>query len=532
MKKQLLLITGLLCITAITFAGGIVTNTNQSAAWVRTLVRDASISTDAVYFNPAGLIKLPDGFHLSINSQTIFQSKDVTNDYVFLQPSPKKFNGEVKAPVFPSIYAAWKKDKIALSFGFNPIGGGGGATFKKGLPSFETSVADLRKGFEAQGATEYNVDAYLKGTSVFFGYQLGVTYQINDMISVYGGLRYVTATNTYEGHLRSIYLIMGGNWVAGSDLVQNVANLAKGGGDGMQPLIDGGLGPLTADQALGAGYINQAQRDGIVNGLTALGVTGASSLTIAQSQATFYGISEGYDANANLLRGQKVDVEQNGSGFTPIIGVNISLGDKLNIGMKYEFKTSIKVKNDTRKDFILGYNAGVPETMFPDGEKIHNDLPAMFSLGVNYKVLPKLSAQVGFHYFWDKSANYGKQLDGVYVNNSKIIDKNYYELAIGLEYNVTEKWLVSAGYLLSKTGVSEDYQSDISFSLSSNTIGGGLGFKLNDKLMLNAGVSYSMYDKGTKSFTHIFPSPVTEIALKDTYYKNTLIFAIGADINF
>jgi len=31
------------------FAGGIVTNSNQSAYWVRTLVRDAAIGADAVY---------------------------------------------------------------------------------------------------------------------------------------------------------------------------------------------------------------------------------------------------------------------------------------------------------------------------------------------------------------------------------------------------------------------------------------------------------------------------------------------------
>ena len=125
------------------FGGGIVTNTNQSAAWVRTMVRDASTDADAVYFNPAGLIKLDDGFHFSLNSQTIFQNKDVTDNYQFLNPSPKKYHGEVKAPVFPGFYAAWKKNKLAVSFGFNPIGGGGGAEFKTGLPSFETAISDL-----------------------------------------------------------------------------------------------------------------------------------------------------------------------------------------------------------------------------------------------------------------------------------------------------------------------------------------------------------------------------------------------------
>src|SRR3972149_8504498 len=101
MKKQFLLIAGLVFIAALAFGGGIVTNSNQSAYWVRTLVRDAAIGPDAVYFNPAGLTRMEDGFHFSLNSQTIFQNKDVTSDYIYLNPTPKKYLGEAKAPVFP-----------------------------------------------------------------------------------------------------------------------------------------------------------------------------------------------------------------------------------------------------------------------------------------------------------------------------------------------------------------------------------------------------------------------------------------------
>ena len=63
-------------ITGSMFAGGLVTNTNQSASWVRLPSRNASIEIDAVYYNPAGLMKLDNGFHFSLNNQTIFQNKD------------------------------------------------------------------------------------------------------------------------------------------------------------------------------------------------------------------------------------------------------------------------------------------------------------------------------------------------------------------------------------------------------------------------------------------------------------------------
>ncbi|MCK7536356.1 MAG: hypothetical protein MZV63_37935 [Marinilabiliales bacterium] len=58
MKRLALLFIGIMLFPFFSHAGGIVTNTNQSAAWVRMFARDASTGIDAVYFNPAGLAKL------------------------------------------------------------------------------------------------------------------------------------------------------------------------------------------------------------------------------------------------------------------------------------------------------------------------------------------------------------------------------------------------------------------------------------------------------------------------------------------
>jgi long-subunit fatty acid transport protein len=49
--------------------------------------------------------------------------------------------------------------------------------------------------------------------------------------------------------------------------------------------------------------------------------------------------------------------------------------------------------------------------MFKQDSIVHSDMPAMLSVGVGYKILPKLSAQAGIHYYFDKDANYGKTLD-------------------------------------------------------------------------------------------------------------------------
>ena len=120
MKKQLLIFVGLIMAAQLGFAGGLVTNTNQSTAWTRLLVRDASTGIDAVFYNPAGLMKLNDGFHFSINNQSLWQTQTITDTYKYLNNG--EYEGKVTAPFFPGIYGAWKKGRIAVSIGFNPIG--------------------------------------------------------------------------------------------------------------------------------------------------------------------------------------------------------------------------------------------------------------------------------------------------------------------------------------------------------------------------------------------------------------------------
>src|SRR5664280_553010 len=104
MRKLLIFVVSLF-ITGSLLAGGLVTNNNQSAMFTRLQNRNASTSIDAVYFNPAGLTKLGDGFHLSLNNQTISQTQTITNNYTYLSGNkPVTYIGKVSAPVYPGVY--------------------------------------------------------------------------------------------------------------------------------------------------------------------------------------------------------------------------------------------------------------------------------------------------------------------------------------------------------------------------------------------------------------------------------------------
>lgn len=505
------------------FAGGILTNTNQSVMFTRMQVRDATLGIDAVYFNPAGLALLPNnGFFLSINNQTLGQTRTINSDYTHLNNG--EYEGKVSAPFFPGVFAAYKMDKLVFSAGFNPIGGGGGGTYDTGLPSFEYSISDLVPALASQGAQGYRMDAYFEGSSVWFGYQGNISYQINDMISVALGVRYVQAKDTYDGYLKNVELNMGGAWIPAPTIMTGIATQASNGGLALDPLILGGAGSLTPADALTGGIIDQATHDAIIGGLTGLGVD-PTGLTIEQSQTAYNGAAAKYTATASVLGDQEAKTEATASGITPIISVNIKPNDQFNFSLKYEHQTKLEFEYKTDKDFTTGFESdGTPITMFPNGTKYRKDMPSQLVVGATYKPMDKLLISTGYHMYMDKNADW----DG----NEKDVDANSWEFGLGLEYNISDNFLVSAGWLTTKSGVTEAYQSDLSYSLPSNTIGGGFEYKINDMINVNLAGSYTMYNPGDKNFEHDFASSGLMMPVKETYDKDVWIVSVGANFNF
>lgn len=556
MRKLFILIFVTL-VTGTLFAGGLVTNTNQSAAWVRLPVRNASVNIDAVYANPAGVMKLENGFHFSLSNQFITQTRTIENDYKGPDGvsglNNGKYKGDVTAPLFPSIFAAYKAEKFALSLGFMPIGGGGGATFKRGLPSFEMGPSDLVPSLASRGATAYRLEAYLKGTSIFFGFQGGVAYKINDVISVAAGLRYVTASNTYKGYLKNIEVNMGGTWMRADDIMNGFSTQLTGITtipNQLAPAIEGGAGGLTLAQLVGLNQMT-AETEATINGaLAAIGVPPANiplmtvnqiSGTVTAATPTLLQEAATYAATATLLADQDANVKQTGSGVTPFFSINISPSDKVNIGIKYEMITKMDVKNKTTKDFLIGYlESGVPVTKFPNGEKIPSDMPAMIAIGIDYQVASAVKLCLGSMYFFDKTANYGHTIDfddnpstpAEFVKNKDIIAENGWDIEGGLEVKLSDKLLVSGGYIFANKGVDNLYQSDLTYGQASHTFGAGGAYKPTKNIQVNLGVNYTAYVKDKIIIDHLFSGTEQLLPVAQTFDKNALIIGVGVDFRF
>ena len=78
-KLKLAALAILLSSATTTFAGGLVTNTNQNINFLRNPARDGAIGIDGVYSNPAGVAFLEQGFHVSLNLQNVHQTRTITS---------------------------------------------------------------------------------------------------------------------------------------------------------------------------------------------------------------------------------------------------------------------------------------------------------------------------------------------------------------------------------------------------------------------------------------------------------------------
>ena len=155
MKKKVVLGAALMMMPLVSFAGGYLTNTNQHAAFLRSLSRGAAIDIDGALSNPAGLSFLPtDGFRIGVSIQSAFQTRDIDASFstyngfdpvnkvptVSDVPYKKYYKGKAAAPVIPSVFAAYKKGDWTISGFFAITGGGGKASFDDGLPMFESAA--------------------------------------------------------------------------------------------------------------------------------------------------------------------------------------------------------------------------------------------------------------------------------------------------------------------------------------------------------------------------------------------------------
>ncbi len=543
MTKRLLIIAFLPFAAVSIFAGGLLTNTNQSVHFLRNPARDASTEIDAVYTNPAGLTFLSDGFHLSLTSQSVFQTRTITSTFApfagATAGNPRTFKGEASAPVVPSFQLAYKKDKYVISASLAITGGGGKAVFNRGLPSFEAPVSMIPMSLTAKKVTtdKYSVDSYMEGRQYIFGLQLNGSYKFNDALSGAVGFRLNIVNNGYKGHLTNIMInpnqpafgvsYNGSSLVSAQKFFTDAATVLNGWSAGaisytagLQPIVTGGGGTvlLANGTAAGLSATQIAQIQGLL-GAAGLTPTQIDAINIQTAQGTlsaaapvFVGNAVAMTTNASATADKQLDCTQSGWGVTPILSLNYHVSG-LNLAAKYEFKSALNVQNKTVID-----NTG----LYADGVNTPHDIPALLTVGGEYQLCKKLKVSGGYHHFFDSDAKMAN-------NKQQYINGGINEYLFGTEYSINNVLMVSAGGQVTRTGATDAYQSDMSFSLNSYSIGFGGAVKITPDLRLNIAYFFTNYSDWTKESANY---NATTHQGKDVFSRTNKVFGIGVDYKF
>ena len=484
-------------------AGGLLTNTNQNVSFLRNPARDAAIGIEGVYSNPAGVVFLGEGFHLSLNVQNVHQTRTIKTGFPlfvnnFSNPGQQvhKFEGTADAPILPSIQAAYNKGDWSFQFGFAVTGGGGKCEYDNGLGSFEqivsgfpyasvngVSAIDLMNQLYAglgqvnpalaghSMGNRYSYDSYMRGRQYYYGFTFGAGYKVNDNLSVYGGVRMLYGSSNYYGYVKNI----------------QVEHLQNGNAEMVNAMQHFQEQAATFNQV--AGMLNQAG----MPDKAAMFANGAALST----------------ALANGTQDIELNCDQTGWGIAPIIGIDYKTGN-LNLAAKYEFKTRMRLKNKSANSLSAENIALLGK--FADGKKVAEDSPALLTVGAQYSIVPSVRVMAGWHHYFD--------VDTEQWTKEMLDDTNEYLL--GAEWDINKMVTVSAGGQRTEYGYKDAGMNDISFNVNSYSYGLGVAVNVTEKVRINAAYFQTLYDD----------YDMENAGVTNSFTRTNRVFGVGVDLKF
>ena len=477
--KFALALVAAMTITTTVFAGGPMTNSNQSASFLRSIARGTSLDPDAVYNNPAGVVFMDNGFHIGINDQMAKQTRTVTSTYAPFAMSngnaTKEYVGEVFSPIIPSVHFAWKHNRWAVMVGMGVNGGGGSLEFADGLASFERQFSVLPGAISQLGqqlgqmnpamavsANRYSMDMYLKGNSMTLAFNAGVAFRITDWLSVAAQLRYSTTSNGYEGYMKNIQ-----------------------------------INPTMAAMGLQGDMMSAAQF------FTAAGAAlGQLNPALAQQAAVY----------AAQTADHILDVKQKGTSISPVLALAFHKG-KWDASVKYEFKMATELEIESEP---ISANDPVINGIFPNGAKVKSETPALLAVALS-RHFGSVKVTAEWHNYFDKDAQ---------NSFSPCITGNTNEYLLGAEWSISDKWLVSAGVQRTALNMDINKYSDMNFVTSSTSVAAGVKYNFSEKVGLNLGIMPTFYDKETAV------GQASGINFTDVYHRTSIAWGIGLDLKF
>jgi len=432
------------------------------------MARGATFDIDAAYSNPAGMAWAKEGWQLSLNFQKPWQNRDITTtiDNYLAVPQlgyagvniNQKFEGKASAPIVPALFAAYKKDRWAISSMIGIVGSGGFVKYDDGIPMFNTlvmaKILDATKALPAAMGgpitpEKYTIDSKMEGKQYIFGGQLNFTYKITNFLAAAVGIR----ANYYDGYNRGHVIAKMGE----ADLINlQLDCLQKGWGFAPIVSLDFHQGPVT----IAARYEFRTK----INTENDTRTLDAKIKNTDPATAAMVPYIEGQTALAQF--GDKVTPYLDG------VKTRYDMPALLSIAFGYEF--SPKLRATAEYHFFDDKHA----RMAGNRQKTLTGGTNEFLLGVEYDINEKFTVSCG-----GQRTDYGLS-DDYQQNTSFACDS--YSIGLGGAWNINEKIRLNAGYFITiysdytknqQQYLGTPYPGKDVYSRTNNVIGLGIDYR-------------------------------------------------------
>ncbi|HCT31499.1 MAG TPA: hypothetical protein DIW31_12420 [Bacteroidales bacterium] len=363
---------------------------NMSAKWIRLNARNAAFDgADIVNYNPAGLVKLDDGLHFSLNNQTLFRSpehKYMLNPYM---TSVKEGKQDGVDAFLPSFYVAYKKGKWALSTGAYITGGGASADYPSGSVNTAMIGYQMLGTIGPMGYSNFDNQS-LKASSYYLAIPLGFSYAIAEKLSASIGGRYIIANN----HTKASMVFHG----------------------------------VSPDYLMSVDYKNEARGFG---GIIGLNYTFSDKLNVAVHYETKVKLEFESSDNKGTYKALAPDGTKSDRDLPAALYAGIAYKVTEKFAAAFDFNYYFQSKAN------WGETSGGKDLSKEAGDCYH------LALGLSYQIMPKLQLSAGckyIHFGYSDQELYYTQL-GAY----ETVKYDNFNIGIGAGYKVTDKVQIDLG---------------------------------------------------------------------------------------
>ncbi|HNX59345.1 MAG TPA: hypothetical protein PKK43_09605 [Spirochaetota bacterium] len=393
----------------------------------------AQDSADIATNNPAGTIRMKEGFFVNISNQTVIKKYTVED-----RSTGQDYESNEPDLLVPNLFLVWNPAKSNIGFWshIGIIGGGGTLYYPDGAPVVNRVIAAGMAGVDAGAAGKAS---YNSGYNTYFsGLSADKFTTMAGMLSAYNIIK-----DKYHFSVRQqSYQIC---------------------------------------QSLGSTY-------SVTDNLSV-----AAGVRIIESRKT-YGVyqSVGVDSADKFI-----DVKMNAFGAQGILGINYKPVQSLNLALTYEtvgkMKYKVKVGSNGSDEWGTLSKSLTDALGMEDGKTYNYDMPHRFMSGMTYNVTSYLDVTLcGILYIND---GFGVKIEtGTDDEHSlRYMNKYSYEVGTGFDLKIMEQIVWSAGFVVDNMNQNTGYMNEVNYHPNAYIVNTGFMFLVNDKLNVSIGFGRNFF---------------------------------------